>query len=465
MPPARPPSPKGHWLLGHLPEYQKDTLGYERHVAREFGDVVAIRWLNRHAFLISHPDHVRQVLVDDAAKFHKAPIYRELLSYFLGNGLLTSDGEFWRRQRKLAQPAFHHKRIQAYGGVMVAHTERLLREWRPGETRAIDHDMMRLTLSIVAKTLFDADIERSANRVGEALTVLLEVTNDRIKSPIQWIPAWLPTPANRQRREAVRALDEIVMGLIDERRAAGDDRGDLLSMLILARDDAGHGMTDQQLRDEAVTLVLAGHETTANALTWTWYLLSQHPEIEARLHAELDAVLGGRLPTADDLRRLTYTDMVVKESMRLYPPIPSFARQAITDLEIGGYPVRQGLIISISPYAIHHDPRWYPEPDAFQPERFSEENVKRLPRYAYLPFSGGPRVCIGNTFAAMEAVLLLATIAQRYRLRLAPGHPVAPQATLTLRPRYGMKMVLDEREGWAAGHSKVAVSSTSLSAR
>lgn len=452
-----PPSPKAHWLLGHLGEYQKDSLGYERRIVREHGDVVRLRWVNRHAYLVSHPDAVRQVLVDEAARFDKAPMYKDLLAYFLGNGLLTSDGDFWRRQRKLAQPAFHHKRIQAYGEVMVAHTTRLLREWRPGETRAIDHDMMRLTLSIVAKTLFDADIERSANRIGDALTVLLEVTNERLQSPIQWIPAWLPTRANRKRRAAVQALDEIVMRLIDERRASGDDHGDLLSMLIAARDDAGQGMTDRQLRDEAVTLVLAGHETTANALTWTWYLLSQHPEVEAQLHAELAHVLGDRLPTAEDLRQLPYTEMVVKESMRLYPPIPGIARQANADLVIGGYPVPKGLIVTISPHVIHRDPRWYPEPDAFRPERFSKENEKLLPKYAYLPFSGGPRVCIGNTFASMEAVLILATIAQRWRLRLVPGHPVVPQDTLTLRPKHGMKMVVEARAVAGAAREAGAV--------
>ena len=453
-----PPSPKGHPLLGQLGEYQKDSLGYERRVARALGDVVHIRWVNRHAYLISHPDDVKRVLVDDAAKYHKAPIYKQLLSYFLGNGLLTSDGEFWRRQRKLAQPAFHHKRLQAYGAVMVDYTERLLREWTPGETRDIDHDMMRLTLGIVAKTLFDADIERSANRIGEALTALLEVTQARIQSPIEWIPAWLPTPGNRRRREAVQVLDEIVMGMINERRASDEDRGDLLSMLIQAQDDEGQGMTDQQLRDEAVTLVLAGHETTANALTWTWYLLAQHPEVEARLHAEVDVVLGGRAPTVDDLRRLTYTDMVIKEAMRLYPPIPAFARQAIEDTELGGYSVPKDMIISISPNVIHHDPRWYPEPEAFRPERFAKENEKHLPKYAYLPFSGGPRVCIGNSFAAMEAVLALATAAQRYRLRLAPGQRVTPQATLTLRPREGMPMRVEARDGMREGpHAEAAV--------
>lgn len=441
----RPPSPPGHWLLGHLGEYQKDSLGYEKRIARTHGDVVAVRWANRHAFLVSHPDDVKRVLLDDAPKYDKAPLYKHLLAYFLGNGLLTSDGDFWRRQRKLAQPAFHHKRIQACAAVMVGHTLRLLGDWRPGETREIGHDMMRLTLSIVAKTLFDADLDQDADRIGAALTALLEVTNARVQSPIEWIPEWLPTAGNRRRREAVRALDDIILAIIDERRAVGEDQGDLLSMLMLARDEAGQGMTDAQLRDEAVTLVLAGHETTANALAWTWYLLSQHPEAEARLHAELEQVLGGRPPTAEDLRHLTYTDMIIKESMRLYPPIPAIARQATEALEVGGYPVPKGMMVIISPHVLHRDPRWYPEPDAFRPERFSQENEKLLPRYAYLPFSSGPRVCIGNSFASMEAVLVVAAIAQHYRLRLVPGHPVEAQDTLTLRPRHGLKMVVEAR--------------------
>jgi len=441
-----PPTPKGTLILGHLSEYRKDSLGYEKYLASNYGDVVHIRWVNRHAYLISHPDDVRQVLVDDAGKFNKAPIYKDLLSYFLGNGLLTSDGSFWRRQRKLAQPAFHHKRIQAYAQVMLDHTARLLSEWKPGEVRDINRDMMRLTLSIVAKTLFNADIEKESNRVGDALTVLLEVTNDRIQSPIQVIPEWIPTASNRKRKEAVRALDEIVMGIINERRASAEDQGDLLSMLMMATDEDGHGMTDRQLRDEAVTLVLAGHETTANALAWTWYLLSEHPEVESKLHAELTRVLGDRLPTPEDLRQLEYADMVIKESMRLYPPIPSIARLANEDMVIGGYEVPKGMIITISPHVIHRDPRWYDEPDSFRPERFSKENEKLVPKYAYLPFSNGPRVCIGNSFASMEATLILATIAQQYRLRLTPGQQAIPQATLTLRPKHNLMMALDARQ-------------------
>ncbi len=441
-----PPTPPGNLFLGQLPDYARDSLGYETHLARTYGDIVHIRWVAKHAYLISHPDYVHQVLVEQADKFYKAPIYRELLSYFLGNGLLTSDGDTWRRQRKLAQPAFHTKRIQAYADVMVAYTQRLLVQWRPDATRDINADMMHLTLSVVAKTLFDADIEKDANRVGTALTDILEVTNQRLQSPIQVIPDWIPTSGNRLRKAAVRDLDAIVMGMINERRATNEDRGDLLSMLMQARDETGQGMSDQQLRDEAVTIVLAGHETTANALAWTWYLLAQHPEAEAKLHAELDRVLGDRPPTTDDLRQLPYTEMVIKESMRLYPPIPSFARLAMEDVALGdGYVVPQGMIVSMSPYVIHRDPRWFPEPEAFRPERLSRENEKLLPKGAYLPFSTGPRVCIGNNFAIMEAVLILATIAQRYRLRLVPGQTITPKAALTLRPQPNIQMTLEAR--------------------
>jgi cytochrome P450 len=444
-----PPTPPGSLILGHLGNYRRDSMGYERHIARTYGDIVHMRWVNRHAYFISHPDYVRQVLVDEADKFYKAPIYRTLLSYFLGNGLLTSDGDFWRRQRKLAQPAFHTRRIASYGETMIGYTERLLEQWQPGQTRDINRDMMRLTLGIVAKTLFNADIDQEANRIGDALTDILEVTTERVQSPIQVIPDWIPTDSNKRRKAAVRDLDAIVLGIIGQRRASTEDQGDLLSMLMLARDDTDQGMTDQQLRDEAVTIVLAGHETTANALSWTWYLLAQHPEVEVKLHAELDRVLGGRRPTTDDLRQLPYAEMVIKESMRLYPPIPSIARLAMEDTVIGGYPVPKGMIVSMAPHVIHRDPRWYPEPDEFRPERFTREFEKSLPKCAYLPFSTGPRICIGNSFAMMEAVLILATIAQRYQLAMVPGQTITPHAALTLRPQPNLQMTLTERPALA----------------
>jgi cytochrome P450 len=306
----------------------------------------------------------------------------------------------------------------------------------------------------VAKTLFNADIDKDANRIGDALTDILEVTTERIQSPIQVIPDWIPTAGNKRRKAAVRDLDAIVLGMINERRVANEDQGDLLSMLMLARDDEDQGMTDQQLRDEAVTIVLAGHETTANALSWTWYLLAQHPEVEARLHAELDQALGGRLPATDDLRQLPYAEMVIKEAMRLYPPIPSIARQATEDLMIGDYPVPKGMIVSIAPHVIHRDPRWFPDPDAFRPERFTREFEKSLPKCAYLPFSTGPRICIGNSFAMMEAVLILATLAQRYQLSLVPGQTITPHAALTLRPQPNIQMTLAERPATAMAESR-----------
>ena len=436
-----PAGPKGNFFLGSLPEYRKDTIGYERYLAKTYGDVVYLRFANRPAYMFNHPDDVRQILVTDASKFNKAPVYKDLLSYFLGNGLLTSEGDFWRRQRKLAQPAFHYKRIQAYAKVMVEYTTRLLKEWKPEEIRDINSDMARLTLSIVSKTLFNADIEQDASQIGKALTVLLDITNDRVQSPIQVIPDWIPTPNNRKRKEAVQALDAIITDIINRRRASNVDQGDLLSMLMMATDDDGKQMTDRQLRDEAVTLVLAGHETTANALAWTWYLLSEHPQVEAKLHEELAQVLGGCLPTIDDLPKLVYADMVIKESMRLYPPIPEIARQPIDDIMIGDYLVPKGTIIIISQHVIHRDPRWYANPDSFQPERFSEENEKLLPKGAYLPFASGPRVCIGNTFATMEAVLILATVAQQHSLRLLPNQQIVPQSILTLRPQQPIQMM------------------------
>ncbi|MBP7694199.1 MAG: cytochrome P450 [Anaerolineales bacterium] len=448
---SHPPIPPGHWLLGHLPGYQADQLSYEKHLARTYGDVVHVRWANQHAYLVSHPEDVRRVLVDEADKFDKAPIYRELLSYFLGNGLLTSDGDFWRRQRKLAQPAFHHKRILAYAQVMADYTRRQMAAWQPGQVRAINQDMMRLTLSIVAKTLFDADIEAEAGRVGEALTAVLEITNHRIQSPLQIIPDWLPTPENRKRKAAVELLTALVMKIINERRGDGVDRGDLLSMLLRAQDDAGQPMTDRQLRDEAVTIVLAGHETTANALTWAWYLLAQHPEVEAKLHAELARQLGDRQPAPDDLRGLEYAEMVIKEVMRLYPPIPSIARQAKTEVALTEYTVPAGMIVTISPHILHADPRWFPDPGVFRPERFAKANEAALPKYAYLPFSAGPRVCIGNGFALLEATLILAAIAQQYRLELEPGQTVRAHAALTLRPAADLRMRVTPRRPAAPG--------------
>jgi len=441
------PGPKGHPIFGHLREYRADTLGFERGLMQQYGDIVHVRFANRQGYLITHPDDIRKVLVEEPEKYYKAPIYRMLLARFLGNGLLTSEGDFWKRQRKLSQPAFHTKRIQTYAETMVRYTQDMLDSYRDGNSRDMNRDMMHLTLSIVVKSLFNTEIGAEADRIGEALTTVLEATTDGVQSVLQMLPEWVPLQRNIKNKRGVKQLNDVIMPIINGRRNSNEDKGDLLSMLLLAEDEDGNHMTDKQLRDEVVTLVLAGHETTANALMWTWYLLSQNPEVEAKFHAEVDRVLGGRMPTLEDLRQLEYTNMIFKETLRLYPPIPSYARQSIVPVELHGYKLPAGSIIMISPHVFHHDARWWDNPEAFIPERFAKENEKSFPKYAYLPFGAGPRVCIGNSFAEMEGVLILATMGQRYRMHLDPADQcVEPEPTLTLRSRYPLTMRPEARQ-------------------
>jgi cytochrome P450 len=434
-------------MLAALRQTSGDRLQFLVNVSRTYGDIAHFRIRPfLHAYLLNNPDYIRYVLVDAPEKFHKGPAFKKVTAKALGTGLLTAEGNFHRRQRKLVQPAFHYARIASYASVMVDHTTRMLDGWQPDETRDVHREMMKLTLGIVSKTLFDADVSSTADAIGEAITIGLHATEERVRSPFS-LPEWLPTGKNKERRQAGALIDNTIMGIIAERRASGEDKGDLLSMLLLAADeDDGDQMTNRQVRDEAITLFIAGHETTANALTWTWYLLSQHPEVEAKLIDELDRALAGRAPSVDDLAQLPYTDMVIKESMRLYPPAWIIAREAIEPVTIGGYAVSRGSIIMMSPYITQRDPRYFEEPESFRPERFAPELEKTIPRYAYFPFGGGPRICIGQSFAMMEARLLLATIAQRYRLSLVPDHQVAVEPVVTLRPRHGIQMSLALRE-------------------
>jgi cytochrome P450 len=362
----------------------------------------------------------------------------------VGNGLVTSEGDFWRRQRRLAQPAFHRDRVASYGETMVAFAERMLSRWRDGETRDAHEEMMRLTQSIVVKTLFSADVSDEADRVGAALRRIVQPFASQ--ATLKWIlDNRLPTPGHFRYNRAVREIDRVVYQIISERRASGADTGDLLSMLLRAQDEDGSQMTDRQLRDEVMTLFLAGHETTALALTWAWYLLAREVEAESKLHAELSEVLGGRAPTVEDLPRLRYTEWVVKESMRLYPTAYAVGREAVRDCEVGGYRIPEGMQVFAFQWVVQRDARWYEEPGAFRPERWREEVASRLPKFAYFPFGGGPRQCIGNFFATMEAVLVLATVAQRFRLRLAPGHAVELLPAMSLRPRDGVMVKLERR--------------------
>jgi cytochrome P450 len=440
-----PPGPKGMPFVGHLFAFRRDPLRFLRQAAREYGDLVYFRIGPQDAFLLNHPDYIQNVLVTHQRNFVKGRGL-ERAKDFLGEGLLTSEGEFHRRQRRLVQPAFHRQRVAAYGTVMAEHAARTRQRWRNGETLDIAQEMMRLTLTIVGKTLFDADVERGAGEIGVALTKIMEGW-PRLISPFYQVLKRLPLPGNRRVREGQEFLDAIILRMINERRSSGEDRGDLLSMLLLAQDEEGDGggMTDKQVRDESLTLFLAGHETTANALTWTWYLLAQHLAVEAKLHAEIDTVLADRLPTADDVPQLPYTRMVLAESMRLYPPAWVIGRRALENYEIPPYQIPANSLLLLSPYVMQRDPRYYTNPDVFDPERWTPEAQAQRPKYAYFPFGGGPRQCVGEAFAWMEGVLLIATLAQRWRLRLVPGHPVVPQPLVTLRAKHGMRMVVEQR--------------------
>jgi cytochrome P450 len=443
-----PPGPAATSWTGSFKDYSRDPLGYLTSLVREYGDITTLRYYNFRVYFVNHPDLIEEVLVTNNRKFIKGRILRANRRLF-GNGLLTSEGDFWLRQRRLAQPAFHRTRVASYAETMVRFTERLVAEWKGGGERDVHAEMMRLTLQIVAKTLFDADVDGEAQQVGRALEAIMELNSDFRKLIL--MPPWLPTPRNIRAAIATRRLDKIIFRFIEQRRASGKDTGDLLSMLLAARDEDGSRMNDRQLRDEAMTIFLAGHETTANALSWTWLLLSQNPACEARLHAELAAVLNGRAPTLDDLPNLRYASNVITESMRLYPPAWGMARVAIEDLEIGGYPILKGCGVSLAQWSVHRDPRWFDAPLEFRPERWEGDLAKRLHRFAYFPFGGGPRQCIGNNFALMEATLLLSTIAQRFRISIVSTHPVVPMPSITLRPRYGIRGVLHQRSCAPAG--------------
>jgi cytochrome P450 len=416
-------------------------------LAREYGDLAYFKLGPQPVFLLNHPDYIRDVLITHHKNFMKGEGLQRA-KRLLGEGLLTSEGEFHLRQRRLAQPAFHRHRIAGYAATMADYAERMRDQWQDGETRDIAREMMRLTLAIAGKTLFDTDVGSEADEIGNALSQAMALFN-RVTLPFSQYLEKLPLPATRRFQKARQRLDSTIYRIIDERRQSGEDRGDLLSMLIQARDEEGDGtgMTDEQLRDEAMTIFLAGHETTANALTWTWYLLSQNPEVEAKLHSEIDELLNGRLPAAEDYPRLRYTEMVFAESMRLYPPAWILGRRALNDYQIGDYHIPARSILLMSQYVMHHDSRYFPDPFKFEPERWAPELKESRPKFSYFPFGGGTRICIGEHFAWMEGVMVIASIAQRWKMRLSPGQRIEMQPLVTLRPKYGMKMVLERRPG------------------
>jgi cytochrome P450 len=434
---------RGLPVVGKLLDFRRDRLALFLECAAA-GDIVSFPMVHRKIWCISSPELVHELLVAEEAGFIKAPglsIYGKKL---LGEGLLTAEKEVHRRHRKLLAPAFAARRIAGYGATMAAAAERSAARWRDGALIDVAEDMMRLTLAIVGKTLFDAEIEGDAAVVGDALTEAMEFMIDSITLPL---PMQWPLPRNRRMRAAVARLDDVVYRIIAERRAAPGDRGDVLSMLLDARDDDGSSLTDRDVRDEIMTLMLAGHETTANALAWTWYLLGRHPEAQARMFAEVDAVVGDRLPTVEDLPRLPWTLQVIEEAMRLYPPAFSIGRTAERRVQLGPATIEPGEVVLVTIRGIHRRPDLWPDPEAFRPERMSEEQKKARPRYAYMPFGAGPRICIGNHFALMEAHLIVATIARRWRFRLAQHPDIVEEPLVTLRPRGGVHVEAIARSG------------------
>ncbi len=442
-----PPGPRSPIPGGQMLAFRRDPIGLLTRLSHTYGDVVRYRLGAERITLLSHPGDIQEVMVSQQRNFTKSRAL-QWAKFLLGEGLLTSEGELHVRQRRLAQPAFQRQRVPAYGASMVATTQRLQQRWQDGEHRAIDHEMSHLTLAIASKTLFDTDVEAEAQAIGTALTTVLDLF-PRFMLPLYNLIAKLPLPSNRRAAQATHLLDTIVYRMIRERRARSTESGDLLSMLLAARDEEGDGsgMSDQQLRDEVMTLLLAGHETTAMLLTWTWYLLAHNPEAEAQLHAELDTVLGGRLPTVDDMPRLPYTRMVLAETLRLYPPAWIIGRRTIEAYEVGGYALPAQAIVVMSPYLTQRDARFFSDPAAFQPQRWTPALEAALPKFAYFPFGGGARQCIGESFAWMEGTLALATLAQQWQMRLVPHHRVALKPQLTLRPKYGMRMIVQRRSG------------------
>jgi cytochrome P450 len=437
----RPPGPPGHPVLGNLREFAADTLGFATRTAREHGDVARFRIVNRSAWLLSAPEAVERVLVGNPRNYVKHRFFWSKVDAIFGKGLLTNEGDDWLRQRRLVQPAFHHERIADYARVMVEYALDRIDGWRDGEMRDVRSEMTSITFRVVAKTLFDAEVADDIARIATAFDTGIEEIARRIRRPLP-IPDRVPTPGNLRYRRAVARMDRLVYRIIDEHRD-GRDRGDLLSALVRVVDEDGRPMSERQLRDETITMLLAGHETTALALTWTWYLLSGHPEVVARLEAEVDALDGP--PGIEDLPRLGYTERIVREAMRIFPPAYSFGREALADDEILGWLVPAGTTLFVFPWVLHRDPRLFPDPLRFDPDRWSEDFERSLPRCAYLPFGAGPRMCVGREFARMELALIVAAIAQRFRIEWGAEPPV-PAASITLRPTGGLRATVRRRD-------------------
>jgi len=445
MPTLKVPGPSNLLPGRILYQMSRDIVGFFTQVQKTHGDVASFRIGRRRIILLSHPDHIRDVLVTRDDNFTKGPALR-MAKVTLGEGLLTSEGDFHRRQRRIMQPAFHAQRVAAYANVFVDYARRARDRWQGGSVFDIRAAMTQLTLEIVAKTLFGADVESEVRELGEAMDVTVTMF-DRSRYPWARLLNLLPLPSNIRFFKATNRVFATIDQMISQRRATPSDRNDFLSLLLKARDTEGDGkgMSNEQLRFEAMTLFSAGHETTANALVWTWLLLAQNPDAEAKLHEELDRELSDRPATTDDVPRLRYTRAVLAESMRLYPPAWIIGRQATNSFRAGDYDIPASAVILMSQFLVHRDSRWWPDAEKFDPSRWLEGNENSRPRYSYFPFGGGPRQCIGESFAWLEGILLIATLAQKWRFKLANDNPIRLHATITLRPRDPLPMLAEAR--------------------
>lgn len=428
-----PPGPRGDLLLGSTLDFKDRPARFIRYVAQSYGDVTRFKVGPAYWYLLAHPEDIQDAMTRRANIFVKPKIAKRLWEKFLGDGLLTTEGDTWKRLHSLVRPAFHRTRIKAYGDTMVDYTHRMLDPWEDGQEIDLDAAMVQLTLHIVGKTLFDADIAEDAAHFGEAMEELQVQMLEHIYMPLP-VPKWWPSEGNKRKLKAIEDIEKIVWGVIEERRASGEDRGDLLSMLLLSRDEDGNGLTDREIRDQAMTLFFAGHETTAHAMTWAWYLLAKNPHVVERLQREIDEVTGGARLTVADLKELPYLEWMFHEAMRVLPSVWVFMKETTEDVEVRGYRIPKGSPVVISPWVTHHDERWFPSPETFDPERWSPERAKSIPKGAYVPFSGGQRICIGKTFAMMEARLCLGSMLQRLTPAVAQDYRAKFKAELSMHP-------------------------------
>ncbi len=441
-----PPGPKGNFLLGNLREFQTNPLKYLIKLREDYGNFVQFRLGPFQKFyLINDPELIKEVLVTKQQSFVKSKDIQTLKAV-VGEGLLTSEKETHRKQRKLIQPSFKRTHINSYGEDMIDTTLNYIFKWEEEEERLISEDMLNITLGIISKTMFSMEFEEGADVIGEPMEAVMKQGIKRMRSLVQ-VPLFIPTKENRELKKAITALDNVLYNIINQRKLSTTKHDDLLGVLMDAKDDTdGTSMSDQQLRDELMTIFLAGHETTANALTWTLYLLAKHPEVQYKLHQELKSVLGSELPKVEHYSNLSYTQNIVWEALRLYPPAYVIGRQVDEDVTIGDYLLKKGETVMLSQYVMHRNEAYFKDPDKFIPERFENDFMKSLPSFAYFPFGGGPRVCIGNHFALMEIVLVLACIFQQYQVKLPENHHfVKPQPLITLRPKHGVRLLVTER--------------------